>query len=212
MLHLAAAVETRRRTPLLRVDTLENREAPSSVALGWEWFAEAPASPTATYSSVVNLEPASDSVDTTTRTTVVDDPAQAVQLPATPSDSGSASISTPDAEQAEIRVGRDGGPRRLSGGPSNAPPVISNFVHVMGAGGLCTFTGQVTDETPGNLTIRFGGAPDSLQGITATTNSTGAFTKTVQLQLDGTDVGTAEVQTTDPQGLDSNVAYRYVSP
>lgn len=117
-----------------------------------------------------------------------------------------------DSAKGEIRVGRGGGIQRYSGGPSNQAPVITTFVYVMQAGNTAVFSGQVTDETPGGLTIRFGGEPDSLQNKTTTTDSTGAFTYSIVLQTNGTDTGNAEAQTTDPQGFDSNTAYRFVSP
>ncbi len=78
-------------------------------------------------------------------------------------------------------------------------------------GNTAVFTGQVSDETPSGLTIRFAGLP-SLQGKTTTTDSTGAFSYTVALQTNGSDTGMAEAQTTDPQGFDSNTATRFVSP
>jgi hypothetical protein len=118
-----------------------------------------------------------------------------------------------ESPKAEIRVnGRAGNFQPFSGGLLNKPPVITSFVHVMDPGGLCTFSGQVEDEAPGGLTVRFGGVLKSLQGLTATTDASGAFTKTVQLQTDGSDTGTAEAITTDPLGLDSNYAYRFVNP
>jgi hypothetical protein len=217
MLQPAAGAGTRRRPSPLRVETLETREAPAFAALGWEWSSEEPNAPDVVFTNVGDSRQLADSTDEpeVVNATGAAPPVADSSTPGEADGSDTTAVTSPaatDAAEVEIGVGRGGGVRQLSGGSSNAEPVITGFVHVMGVGGICTFSGQVTDETPGGLTIRFGGEPDSLQGVTAVTDSTGAFSKTVQLQTNGTDTGNAEVQTTDPQGLDSNIASRYVSP
>ena len=98
------------------------------------------------------------------------------------------------------------------GAPANAAPVIENFQAEEISNGMFMFTGKVIDESPGGLVVRFGGSVMSVNGLTATTQADGRFTLIVQLKLDGTDVGLVTAQTTDAQGLDSNVADVYVHP
>ena len=100
----------------------------------------------------------------------------------------------------------------LAAQPANAPPVIENFQAEEISNGMFMFTGKVIDESPGGLVVRFGGSVMTVNGLTATTQANGSFTLIVQLKLDGTDVGLVTAQTTDAQGLDSNVADVYVSP
>jgi hypothetical protein len=90
------------------------------------------------------------------------------------------------------------------------PPVITNFAATEGSGQLFTFSGTVTDQNPGGLTITFGGIP-SLSGQTATVNSNGSFSLTIQLNSNGSDNGLALAQTTDWWGLQSNLASTYVN-
>lgn len=89
--------------------------------------------------------------------------------------------------------------------------MITNFGYAA-AGGLWTFSGHVDDDTPAGLTIRFGGAPASLQGKTAVTDSNGNFSLTLSLQTNGSDAGTATTDTTDPDGNNSNTAQCDVNP
>lgn len=96
--------------------------------------------------------------------------------------------------------------------PANAPPRVINFQGVEVVGGLWRFTGDVIDESPGGLTVRFGGEPVSLQGVTTTTDANGHFDKSVLVNRDGSDNGLASAQTTDGAGLDSNVAFYNISP
>ncbi len=208
---LSGAVPRHRRPSLLRVEPLEAREAAASVVFGWEWLGDEPAT-TGAASHMTQAPPPSEP----TRESAAVNNAQ-VSAPAAlskPDPSGQAA--TPrevvGTDKVEIRVGRGGGPRLLSGGPSNQPPVITSFVHVINSSMVCTFTGQVSDETPGGLTIRFGGHPAAVKGLTAVTDSTGAFQVSVTVATDGSDTGNTSVQTTDPQGLDSNFAYRYLAP
>jgi hypothetical protein len=89
------------------------------------------------------------------------------------------------------------------------PPVITNFTASFGAGGVCTFSGQVMDDqSVAGLTVTLGGIP-SLQGVKVTTNSQGWFTYTCQLGPH--DSGTATAQTQDIWGMLSNVAWTIVN-
>lgn len=96
--------------------------------------------------------------------------------------------------------------------PTNAPPQIINFSAAHIVGGAWRFTGDVIDEFPSGLTITLGGAPDSLQGVTTTTNASGHFEIVVFLNTDGTDSGTATAQTVDNIGQQSNLAMYIVHP
>jgi hypothetical protein len=87
-------------------------------------------------------------------------------------------------------------------------PVISNLTASQGSGNLWTFTGQVTDDqSVVGLVVTLGGLP-SLQGVTATVNSQGWFSVTVQLKA--SESGTATAQTKDLWGLASNIAWTTV--
>jgi len=96
--------------------------------------------------------------------------------------------------------------------PANANPQVTNFQGVEVVGGLWRFTGDVTDEAPGGLTITFGGEPDSLQTKTATTDANGHFDVAFLMNTDGSDDGLASAQTVDGGGLASNVALYNVHP
>jgi hypothetical protein len=109
---------------------------------------------------------------------------------------------------AQIGIGQA---RAFSGGVGgkNQPPVISNFSASNVSGNLWTFSGHVTDDqSVAGLIVNLGGLP-SLQGITATVNSQGWFSVTVQLGTN--ESGTATAQTTDAGGLASNVAWTIVN-
>ena len=77
--------------------------------------------------------------------------------------------------------------------------------------GLWRVYGQVADESPGGLTVRFGGIP-SAQGLSTITQSDGSFSMLLYVQTNGTDVGVVTAQTTDAQGLDSNIDYDDIYP
>jgi hypothetical protein len=85
----------------------------------------------------------------------------------------------------------------------SSAPVITGFQANRGSGNCWTFSGTVIDQNPAGLTVTFGGLP-SLQGQVATTNASGYFSLTVQLQPG--ECGMATAQTTDWAGLQSNVA------
>ena len=90
-------------------------------------------------------------------------------------------------------------------------PQIINFTWSEGTGAIVTFTGQVVDSAPAGLTVNFGGDPVSLENKTATTDANGNFSLTLIMKTNGTDNGTATAQTTDKQGLQSNMAMTVVS-
>lgn len=96
--------------------------------------------------------------------------------------------------------------------PQNAAPQIINFEGVEIVGGMWEFTGDVVDETPGGLTITFGGEPVSLRNQTTTTNASGHFDVVYYVNTDGSDNGLVTAQTVDPQGLASNVAMCDIHP
>jgi hypothetical protein len=85
------------------------------------------------------------------------------------------------------------------------PPVVSGFTAVEGNNLSFTFSGTVTDPSAAGMTVSFGGIP-SLAGQSTTVNADGSFSLAVQLQVDGSDNGTAWAQTTNWWGLQSNVA------
>jgi hypothetical protein len=93
---------------------------------------------------------------------------------------------------------------------NNQAPQIQVYCSEIGAG-LIRVYGQVTDESPGGLTVRFGGIP-SAQGRTTTTLADGSFSMILHVQTNGSDIGVVTAQTTDNQGLDSNVDYDNVNP
>lgn len=91
-------------------------------------------------------------------------------------------------------------------------PQITNFVASARIGGIWEFSGDVVCDSPGGLTITFGGEPESLQGVTVVTDENGHFTLTISLLTDGSDDGLATAQTTDSEGLESNVASCNIHP
>jgi hypothetical protein len=84
-------------------------------------------------------------------------------------------------------------------------PVISNFSWVSSYNNTYTFTATVTDASAPGLTVTFGGIP-SLANKTATVQSNGTVSLSVQLNNNGSDNGTATAQTTNWWGQLSNVA------
>jgi hypothetical protein len=96
--------------------------------------------------------------------------------------------------------------------PNPNAPQINNFVGVELGNGVWQFSGTVTDPNPGGLTVTFGGQPESLQGVTTTTDENGNFNLVIQLNTNGSDDGVVTTQTTDGAGLQSNVALCYVDP
>jgi hypothetical protein len=100
----------------------------------------------------------------------------------------------------------------LSGPGRDNPPQIIDFEAVEVVGGLWRFTGDVVDEFPGGLTVAFGGEPESLQGVTATTDANGHFDKVLLLNTDGSDNGLASAQTADAALQLSNIALYNINP
>ena len=86
------------------------------------------------------------------------------------------------------------------GGNDNQPPVINNFTLVINPGLVGVFSGRVTDEAVGTVTIRFGGSPQCLQEQTTSVAADGTFWFEGQLRATG-DSGTAWAEPVDAQGL-----------
>lgn len=95
--------------------------------------------------------------------------------------------------------------------PVVVAPYIDSFDASEVAHGWYKITGHVSCATPDGLVVRFDGIP-ALEGKTATTDENGRFVLVFQVQTNGNDIGTITAQTTGPTGLDSNIAYAYVSP
>jgi hypothetical protein len=94
----------------------------------------------------------------------------------------------------------------------NLPPEIVDFTATEVEPGLFRFTGRVNDESPGGLTVTFGGVPGCVQGVSVVTNADGTFELLVQVSTDGSDTGTVEVVTQDAAGQSSDVATYYLDP
>jgi len=88
-------------------------------------------------------------------------------------------------------------------------PEITDFHAREGEDGCWTFDGLVTADSTWDLTVRFGGLT-SLQGQTVHTRSDGTFELYACLQPG--ERGMATSQTTDWNGVDSNVAQDWVDP
>jgi hypothetical protein len=87
-------------------------------------------------------------------------------------------------------------------------PTIASFQAVRGVNNLYTFSGRVSDEFPGGLTVSFSGL-EPLNGQTAIVGPDGSFSISVYLPQGET--GEASVQVADWWTLQSNVASVYVS-
>jgi hypothetical protein len=92
-----------------------------------------------------------------------------------------------------------------------AAPRITGFAGEEERRGWYVFTGRVTADQPGGLTVTFRGVP-SLEGKTVVTASDGTFELRVEVQTDGSDEGTVTAQTTDANGVPSNVAVWDITP
>lgn len=103
-------------------------------------------------------------------------------------------------------VSTSGGAQGGQQGVGQGAPQIVSFGAVQVSGGVWDFSGTVIDANPSGLTVNFGGEPVSLQGKSAVTNGSGNFMFAIQLNTNGSDNGTATAQTTDSQGLTSNLA------
>lgn len=101
-------------------------------------------------------------------------------------------------------------PLSTFGDAQNQAPRIEVFCSEIGVGQFRVY-GRVTDESPGGLTVHLGGIP-SAQGETMTTWEDGTFSMILYVKTDGTDVGVVSAQTTDAQGLASNVDYDDINP
>lgn len=91
---------------------------------------------------------------------------------------------------------------------ANKPPVIYITSVVRNAGGTVTISGYVQDENPATLTVSFGsGQIAAINGQSVTTNASGAYSITID---PNGETGEFSAQTTDREGLESNVAYRNI--
>lgn len=131
--------------------------------------------------------------------TVALDPAALVLPVATTSSTNALPVATANANTL---VPADAAP---------APPKIINFTWAEpSGGGIVTFSGQVVDPAPAGLTVKLGGDPKSLQGVTTVTDANGKFSKTLIMNTNGTDNGTATARTTNQQGVQSDYAMTYI--
>jgi hypothetical protein len=94
---------------------------------------------------------------------------------------------------------------------TNAAPQIVEYTRQEIGNGLFLITGRVVDESPGGLTVTFGG-DTSAAGNTATTLSDGTFSIVVQLRVDGTDAGYLTATVRDAQGLVSQEVSVFLDP
>ena len=87
--------------------------------------------------------------------------------------------------------------------PANTPPVINGFTVVLLNASVARYSGTVSDESPGGLTVHLTGAQGCLgDGRTAITDAEGFF------QWDGpvrptVDAGPAYADVSDAQGLNA---------
>jgi hypothetical protein len=96
--------------------------------------------------------------------------------------------------------------------PANQAPRITNFIGRQDTGNIWILSGDVIDESPGGLTITFGGEPNSLQNKTTTTDANGHFELVIPLNTNGSDDGLTTAQTVDTLGAQSNVAEYTIHP
>lgn len=90
---------------------------------------------------------------------------------------------------------------------SDSSPVIYNFAVTQLQGNAYAFSGNVTANYAPGQQINFGGAPQSLQGLTTTVAADGSFYLIVQMVNGNNDNGTATAQIlNDGWGYSSNVA------
>ena len=118
------------------------------------------------------------------------------------------SRATPSGDGVPLAEPPPGG----GGKVANQAPQITDFTATDLGGGRYVISGRVIDESPGGLTITFGGSVPSLNGQTTTTYADGTFSVVVRLQTDGTDIGYLLATTQDAQGLASNEASVYIHP
>lgn len=88
----------------------------------------------------------------------------------------------------------------------NQPPAISEFSAV-DDGNTWTFSGWIIDESPGGLLVTFG---DLLEGHSVTADANGWFVYTV-LESEINDWGLVTAQTTDIEGLDSEMVQQFLA-
>jgi hypothetical protein len=93
---------------------------------------------------------------------------------------------------------------------SQAGPTITLTAEQVGIG-LYVFSGTVTaDPTAVGLKVTFSGTP-STNGQSTTVTSTGAYQVAIEVQTNGTDIGTVTASVTDAAG-NTATAQVYISP
>ena len=95
---------------------------------------------------------------------------------------------------------------------TNQAPQIVDFAAQELGNGLFIFTGRVLDESPGGLTVTFGGGVPTMVGRSCVTDSNGNFSFMIQLQTNGTDIGWVTAKTQDSHGVASNEPSVHVRP
>jgi hypothetical protein len=95
-------------------------------------------------------------------------------------------------------------------GATSAPQIIE-FTAVEIGPGTWRLSGRVACDSPGGLVVEFGGAPESVQGQTATCDADGYFVLILPVLTDGSDVGTVTAVTSNQYGT-SNTAYAWMNP
>lgn len=202
----------------LRVERFESRSSPALIWTGWDALDPSPTvdgtqAPTAPTAQIYNTGTTGESVapapaETTAPVAPISPPGAVVVQPTIVPDAGHT-----DATDGKPFTYTDSAPEGGKGGGTlqGQAPEIVNF-SASYSSGIWVFSGTVIDDTPAGLTVSLGGAPASLQGVTATTDANGYFSKGVILQTNGSDSGTATAKTVDPDGNPSNTAMVDVNP
>jgi hypothetical protein len=91
--------------------------------------------------------------------------------------------------------------------PGTAPtaPVLTSFNAMAGWGGVWMFTGTVQHERPDTLTVQFGGLLEG-SSVSVMWNGTFLFSKMLAPDVNGV----VSAQAFDPNGVGSNIAYRWI--
>ena len=96
--------------------------------------------------------------------------------------------------------------------PTNQAPQIVDFTAEELGNGMFLISGRVIDESPGGLTVKFGGSVATVNGRSCVTDANGYFSIVVQLRTDGTDEGWVSASTVDALGAASNQPEVHVRP
>jgi hypothetical protein len=184
----------RRRQARLQLEHLESRDVPSTLSVSVNWGIDrvysltgkltdtaTPGGQTVVFSGVVN------------GTTVTQSDGSFMFLPGNPT-LGTVTASTAGASPVSINV-------------ADTPPVITALHAVQSSGNYWCFDGQVSySGNPCDVTVKFGGAPVSLQNQSVTCDMTGHFDLWLMLNGTSTDNGTFTAQGVTSWGTLSDVA------